>query len=225
MAPRPVYAYTRPSTKASNTYIFLVCKQIHTEALNTVYRTKTLVITVTSATDILHNLDKNWPPLRIGHFSRMRIDLILHEVAPKTLRDCFSGITSLLRAQALSLQFLNIRIGYPESGISGAVRRGEFQLMIGSEDIVDSMRELTQLVDSKGIGGITRDKPLHISWGISAHQKRVGDFSCACKYLDATCLGYLWSCICEGLEGDVGNVGLSLLEENCQDMGCKLIHP
>jgi hypothetical protein len=212
-----------PLPRLQTPNIFLVCKQIRTEALNTIYRTKTLVITVTSPADIFQN-DKNWPPLHMIHFSRMRIDLILDNPTPDTLRECFSGIVSLLQAQALSLQFLEVRIGYSGSGASVAVRRDDSQLIIRSENIADSMQELIQLVKRKVLGGNKRDKPLHISWGISAHQRSVGDYSCTCKYWSTSYLRHLWSFLCEGGARDTQNIGLLLLEEDCQDMGCKLNH-
>jgi hypothetical protein len=211
-----------PRLQAPN--IFLVCKQIHTEALAAVYRTKTLVITVTSTADIFYGLDKDWSPLNICSFSRIRIDLILDCVTPKILQDCCSSIASLLQAQALSLQFLEVRIGFPSSEVSAGVRGVGFQLQIGPDDIVDSMQGFASLLQRSRLSENTERKPMQISWGINELQKSVGDYSCACIYLRARYLSQLWSFVCDGLSGSNEVASPALSEENCQDMGCKLVH-
>lgn len=211
-----------PLPRLQTPNIFLVCKQIRTEALKTVYRTKTLVITVTSTADIFNGLDKDWSPLNICYFSRIRLDLILDCFTPEILQDCCSGIVSLLQVQALSLQFLEVRIGVPSLEVSARVREVGFQ--IRPDDIVHSMRGFTNLLQRSKLGQNTERRSTQISWGISEFQKSFGDYSCACTYLRARYLRQLWSFVCDGLSESNEVASPALLEENCQDMGCKLVH-
>jgi hypothetical protein len=211
-----------PLPRLQTPNLFLVCRQIHNEALKSVYRTKVLVITVTSTADIFHGFDKNWSPLNMDHFLHIRVDLILHRVTQKIVRECFSRVASLLQEHTQSLQFLEFRIGLLEPQVTSPVREVGFQLVI--EDIADGMRGLADFFQESKADESSEYKRLHISWGVSEQQKSVGDYSCACIYLRATYLNQLWSFICGGLVGDSKDVGLAVLEENCQDMGCKLLH-
>jgi hypothetical protein len=211
-----------PLPRLQTPNLFLVCRQIHSEALKSVYRTKILVITVTSTADIFHGFETNWSPLNIGRFLHIRVDLIFDCITQEIVRQCFSRVASLLQKHAQSLQFLEFRIGFSESQVYSSAREVGFELVI--EDIADGMREFVGSFHRSKASVSTEYKRLQISWGVSEHQKSVGDYSCACRYLCARYLSQLWSFVCGELVGDSEGTGPAVLEENCQDMGCKLIH-
>jgi hypothetical protein len=199
-----------PPPRLQTPNIFLVSKQIHREALNSVYRTKILVITVTSLEDICYSHDADWLP-NIGHFLHIRVDLILDCFTAEVIRICLHEIASVLHKRALSLQFLQVRIAFPELNVSDEVREHGFQHMITSENVADGMRAFADLFQAY--------KRLRIGWGVSEFHKKTGDYSCACRYLCASFLDQLWSSVCGR---DAGDANPTLREENCQRMGCNL---
>jgi hypothetical protein len=213
-----------PLPRLQTPNLFLVCRQIHSEALQSVYRTKIFVITVTSTADIFHSLDKNWSPLNISRFLHVRVDLILGCITPEIVRQYFSRVASLLQEHALSLQFLEFRIGFSELQASALVRKFGFQLMIESKDIIEAMQRFADVLHDSKTSQNKEYRQLHIIWGVSELQKSIGDYSCACRYLCSTFLSQLWSRLCGGLEDDSEEAVLPLSEENCQDMGCKILH-
>ena len=109
--------------------ILRVCKNVRHEAWDVVYRTKTLVITVTSIEDKLCDLDQIWLP-SMSRFLRIRVDFVLACVITETIFECFRRVAALLLERALSLQFLEVRIGYSHANASAAVRDHGFALVV-----------------------------------------------------------------------------------------------
>jgi hypothetical protein len=68
------------------------------------------VIAVTSV-DSFRGLDQDWLP-DMRQFSRIRIDVILPSLTSEILRDYFDAIVGMLRERALSVQILEVRIGF-----------------------------------------------------------------------------------------------------------------
>jgi hypothetical protein len=104
--------------------ILRVCKQIRREALDALHWIKIFVITV-ACVDSFNGLDKDWLP-NMSYFARIRVDLILPDLEPTAVRECFRAIINILQARALSLQWLEIRIGYSHWNTITAVQNNRF---------------------------------------------------------------------------------------------------
>jgi hypothetical protein len=210
-----------PLPRLQTPNIFLVCKQIRQEALNTVYRTKVFVISATSSADIFYSLDHNLLPLKIDRFLNIRADIILDMVTPEKVQECLCRVASLLQKHALSLQFLKVRIGFPELEAFAAFRNYGLRVTIKSEDIAGGMLKFVELVKRENGCESMEYKPLNIRWGVDEFEKNTGDFSCACRYLCADSLSELWRRV-RWPGQDRGDLDLILTSESCQNMGCKL---
>jgi hypothetical protein len=161
----PVPALHTPS-------ILRVCKSIQREAWEAVYRTKTLVITVTSIEDKLCDLSQTWPP-SVSRFLRIRVDFILACVTTtEMIFKCFRRAASLLLEQALSLQFLEVRVGYSHSNASAAVHDHGFALMTLYNGVANSIRLFAPLIQNQEQRKGRENKPLQITWGVSEAQKK-----------------------------------------------------
>lgn len=211
-----------PSNLSTPT-ILLVCSQVRREALEALYRTKTLAITVASMEDKLCNLDPKWLP-SISRFLRIRFDFTTACIAAETMSECFRRVASLLLEHALSLRFLEVRIGYSHIDASAALRDHGFALLISREDVIRSMRELLPCLGMYNRltrkPGFAERRPIQIKWGVSETQMEAGDFSCACTYLSASFLRQAWREVCGGTgEGDT-DVAVQLSEQDCRHFGC-----
>jgi hypothetical protein len=204
--------------------ILRVCKRVRSEALHLLYRTKIFVITVTSIDDDLNDLSQSWLP-RLSCCLRIRVDFIMVDVTAEALLRCFHRVAGLLLKQASSLRFLEVRIGYPQTKASAALRDHGFALLVSLEDVARSMYELvpvlTRVEGSKG----AQYRQVQITWGVSEAQKRVGDYSCECVYLKASFLEHIWSRICTSLGEWLLDVSVTTFEEeDCRYLGCRFHH-
>ena len=180
-------------------------------------------VTVTSIEDKLCDLDQIWLP-SMSRFLRIRVDFVLACVTTETMFECFRRVAALLLERALSLQFLEVRIGYSHANASAAVRDHGFALVVSYDDVANSMRELVPLLQSQERRKGREYKPLQITWGVSEAQRMQRDYSCACTYLSASFLQRVWSYVRGEPEKDGEAGGLLLAEEDCRPLGCRLHH-
>lgn len=204
--------------------ILRVCKQIRHEALDALYRTKTLVITVTSIKDMFCDLQQSWM-LSISRFLRIRIDLIMACISAEAMLESFCRIAMFLRQHALSLQRLEFRIGYSYANASAAVRDHGLALIVSPDDVAASMCQLVPLFQERNRqtkSQATEDcKMTQISWGVNEVQMRMGDFSCHCSYLSPDFLRHMWEKVHRKTEDLEDEVALQLSEQDCRQFGCK----
>jgi hypothetical protein len=182
--------------------ILRVCKQVQSEALDTLYRTKVLVVTVTSAAADFSGLTQRWS-LDMLRFRRIRVDLVLTSIAVEEIPVCFRRIGKLLEERARSLQTLEVRIGYSQVNAS-AVRDHNVALLFERQDdaavmrrdIAESMRELLPLIQGQRHRESAGYQPLRVRWGVSQAHRKAGDYSCAYTYLRAGFLEPIWGEVC-----------------------------
>jgi hypothetical protein len=223
--------------------ILRVSRKVRQEALQTVHRTKILVITITSVEDVADLIAAKRLP-EIGRFLHVRLELVLFSATSRTVRRCLHNAVTLLRFNVLSPRFLQITIGH--SHLDEYTKNSERTYM----DMLVEARKPSFLVSaSKGDHhGIMNDKrmipsviangmcdfallcheagregPLHVSWGVSEDQKMAGDYSCVCTYLCAAYLDQLWRRMYtrHGTGNNATYKDLVLSEERCQHMGCR----
>jgi hypothetical protein len=179
--------------------ILRVCKQVRCEALETLYRTKTLVITVTSSKDRLCDLSQSWLP-SLSRCSRVRVDFAMASNSVSAeLSKCFYLIANLLLHQARSLQFLEVRIGYLLVNVPAATHNGEV-LEMSPDDIAGCMFSLVPLVEKQGSRIERGYKPVQIIWGY---------------------LKQVWSHVLGEAKGNHLDVDHLLRLEDCRRLGCR----
>lgn len=139
---------TSPLPRLHTLCILRVCKQVRSEALATLYRTKVLVLTITSFEDSFRELAPQWLP-HVSRFLRIRVDLLLACVSPETIRGSFHRVADLLQHRAHTLHFLEVRIGYSHANASATIRDHGLALVAAPTDIADGMRELAPLVQRR----------------------------------------------------------------------------
>lgn len=203
--------------------ILSVCRQVRCEALDALYRTKTLVITVTSTEFRLCGVHESWLP-RISRFLRIRIDLIMACLTAEAMFECFRHVARLLVQYALSLQILEFRVGYSYASASAAVSDHGVALVISAEDVVASMGQLVSLVEAQNIRTSSQRNgecaPIKIIWGVNEVQRKAGDFSCSCSYVTSNCLRQMWQKACGASEVGSEDEVIQLLEQDCRHLGC-----
>ncbi|KAA8620722.1 hypothetical protein A1F94_013201 [Pyrenophora tritici-repentis] len=195
--------------------------QVQAEALDTLHRTKILVITVTSVEGDFSDLVQKWS-LDMLHFRRIRVDLIMTDITAAAVRMCLCRVASLLKKRVLSLQTLEVRIGYSHMNASAAVRDHGFALLFRRKDIAESMCELAPLLRRQQRRERRGYKPLQVWWGVSEVQKKAGDYSCACTYLRVSYLQRIWGQVCPKCGTDDGSAVPVSADEDCRHLGFKL---
>lgn len=201
-----------------------VSQQIRREALQSIYRRKVWVSTITSTGRELSDSIQSWLPA-ISCFWRIRLDFDLAQVAADTMSASFSSVSETLAKHAHSLRYLEIRISYSHDEASAALRDHGFALVVAHEDILRCMRKLksgfAMRESTEGDGGY---RPPQVSWGVSEAQRRVEDYHCERTYLNYIYLERLWSLV-DVVDSDVESVkeydSLRMLEEDCHTFGCR----
>jgi hypothetical protein len=230
-----------PLPKLQTPGLLLVSQRVRQEGLHTIYRTKRLVVTITSAyesfgVELLPN---------VARFSHVRFDLVLFSVTSEILRRCLRSVVQLLRTRTLRPAIAEVRISQSHLGQAAETcERAYLDMLIKNsrstfiaanlnkpgktmvEDmelipcvIADGIRELVLFCREKRQAVLNRH--LAISWGVDEKQKRVGDYSCGCTYLSAAYLEQVWSRIYHNGSNETGN-DPALAEATCHNMGCKL---
>jgi hypothetical protein len=203
--------------------ILRVCRRIRAEAMEILYRTKTLVISVTSPrSDFFHLKELSLP--KISRFLRIRVEIVLGCMRPDAVRQCFARVTSLLGQYALALQYLEMRVGHSEGDALASFYEPDLaKPTIRYSDMIESMHEFVPLFKSHETRKGIRFKPLQVSWGISDAQKAVGDYRCARTYFTSNFLCMLWTRVYGTSKQDESSAkALPVEEERCQCLGCKL---
>jgi hypothetical protein len=201
--------------------ILRACKQVRCEALEALYREKTMVLTITSAETGFYDLSQGLLP-SLSRFLRIRVDLIVTASAVAgEIHTCFHRIANLLLHQAPSLRFLEVRIGYSDMSISAAVHDRNLVLELSRGNITRCMFELKPLVQKQEEATGRGSKPLQITWGVSETQKRNGDYSCECIYLNTSFLKQIWNNMCNGTAQDRHEADEPLCLEDCRLLGCR----
>jgi hypothetical protein len=214
--------------------ILRASRQVRLEALETVYRTKLLVITITSMEDVSDLLEARRLP-EIRHFLHVRFELVLFCVTSTGVRRCLQNAVTLLRLDILSPQFLQITIAHShinepaenserayldmlvKARKSSFVAKNETDKKMIPCVVADGMRDIALLCCKTDRAA--RKEHLHISWGVSEDQRRAGDYSCVCTYLCATYLHQLWRHLSTTYDSTFTDLIIS--EETCQHMGCR----
>ena len=211
----------------STSSIFQVCHQIRSESLDALYRSyrsKNLVVKVTSTEERLGHLDRMWLP-DISRFPRVRFDVTMSSGTPETMFDCFCLLAILLmKRQHLSLQRLEIRLGYSYANASAAVRDHGLALMIQEKDVLQSMRQLVPILQICQ-GQPSRGQHMEyiwadIGWGVSEEQIKAREFDCDCSYLSANFLDQVWGRACGRLKSTNADVHVGISEQDCRHFGC-----
>lgn len=198
--------------------IVRVSKQIRREALEVMYRTKVLVVTVDCASP-RPTITKTWSP-RVALFTRIRFDIVMHQICADEIYTSFQQISVMLSDLAHALRFLEIRIGYLRAGASAAITDYGCALVLNQSDVERGMRELR--VGTKlhaGQSELGQHRLVRIGWGVAETQKHSSDYDCNCVYLAADFLDQTWRKVLEN--GDVdSNTVLEVQEEGCRAFGC-----
>jgi hypothetical protein len=206
-----------------------------------VYRTKLLVITITSMEDVSDLLEARQLP-EISRFLHVRLELVLFSVTSRRVRRCLHNAVTLLRLDILSPRFLQITIAHSHINEPAETsERAYLDMLVKARKpsfvaknvkdkemipcvIADGMRDIALLC--RETDRAVRKELLHISWGISEDQKRAGDYSCVCTYLCAIYLHQLWRPLYTGCSYGYDSTipYLIISEETCQHMGCRAHH-
>ncbi|KAF2818170.1 hypothetical protein CC86DRAFT_389126 [Ophiobolus disseminans] len=176
-----------------------VCQQIRSEALEDVYRTKTLVVCIPSKESSVIDLNQSGLP-DVHRFLRVRVEFRL---------DCSNSWYPPLVMGMLEqrVQFLQIIIRLEEHGP-----------IPSCSNVATRIGALLSFLKRLSGGESMRYQPLQLTWGVTSAQKEAGDYSCMSTYLSGTYLQHMWDCVHDDKYGCP-----SLAQtEACDSMGCKL---
>jgi hypothetical protein len=217
----PIVPTSSPLPWLQTPGIFRVCRKIRTEAMEVLYRIKTLIVAVTSPGNTFVDL-KGLSIPDVSRFLHIRVEFVLENIESDVVRKCFAHVTRLLRKCASSLQYLEIRVGHSAGdSLANFCEPNVTKPAALYDNMKRSMLELVPLFENHERTRGIRFKPLELSWGISEAQRAAGDYSCARTYLTASFLCLLWKHIYGNSEQDESSANPLLVEEErCRCLSC-----
>ena len=197
--------------------IMRVSRRGRREALEVMYRTKLLVITVDSAS-ASSACTEQWPPW-MWSFTRVRFEIALHQNTPEEICRSFQQIAIVLSHFVRALKSLEIRVRYPRNRASALSVDHRGALVLTANDVARGMlklRKITRVRDGESASHWSQ-----IEWGVIKKHKDLGDYLCNYMYLAAEFLNTVWNNVTnEPGERDCQVVDVQV--EECRDFGCCL---
>lgn len=201
--------------------ILRVCKWLRSEALEALYRTKTLVITVSYPKHGFWSCtDDYWPDIR--RFQRIRVDIVVDQEAVHVMSECFQYVARLLsKEQAPSLRILELRLGFLHSRAPIAVADDIHTVTMSREAVFGLMSHIRPVLKERTNSQFSVDyRPVQLVWGVSKTQIEDKDYDCYCSYLSQECLQRSWEQSSSEDNSPLTDVHLDLAQQNCQLFGC-----